>query len=105
MEQKTKSPTKVPFDKSSFVFKTPLDKIQEFIDKIESQLDDDEQGWPTEQETYMYMVMKNELEYCKNNNEEFLLTSAIENAIMGSYSKPTKKTVGKKPITKKGAKK
>lgn len=101
----TKSPPKAPFDKSSFVFKTPLAKIQEFIDKIESQLDDDEQGWPIEQETYLYMVMKNELEYCNNNNEDFLLTSAIENAIMGSYSKPTKKPVGKKPITKKGVKK
>lgn len=101
----TKSPPKAPFDKSSFVFKTPLDKIHEFVEKIESQLDDDEQGWPTEQETYLYMVMKNELEHCKNNNEDFLLTSAIENAIMGSYSKPTKKTVGKKPTTKRGVKK
>ena len=101
-----KTSTKQPFDKSSFVFKTPLDKIQEFINKIENQLDDDKQGWPTEQETYLYLVMLNELDYCKRNNEEYLLTSAIENAIMGSYSKPTKKkTVGKKPITKKGAKK
>lgn len=103
MEQKTKSPTKTSFDKSSFVFKTPLDKIHEFIDKIESQLDDDEQGWPTEQETYLYMVMKNELDFCKRNNEEHLLTSAIENAIMGSYSKPVKKKTNRS--IKKGEKK
>ena len=100
------SEKKTSFDKSSFVFKTSLDKIQEFIDKIEYQLDDDEQGYPTEQETYLYLVMLNELSYCKRNNEEYLLTSAIENAIMGSYSKPAKKKpVGKKPTTKKGAKK
>ena len=102
----TTKPTtnKTSFDKSSFVFKTPLDKIQEFIDKIGNQLDDDEQGWPTEQETYLYMVMLNELDFCKQNNEEHLLTSAIENAIMGSYSKPVKKKTNNKPV-KRGAKK
>lgn len=99
----TKS-TKQPFDKTGFVFNTPLGKIQWFVDRINNQLDDDQQDWPTEQETYLYMVMLNELDFCKRNNEDFVLTSAVENAIMQTYSKPTKKKSNNK-LVKRGANK
>jgi len=83
---------KKKFDTEAFVFKTPISKIEEWVQMMCDSLDDPEQEWPSYDEQVCLAYWLRDLPYYRANNIPYTLTSARENAILKIYEgKPKKK--------------
>ena len=93
MATKTDKPK---FDTEAFVFQTPIEKIEAWVNQKLEELDDPDIDWPSEDETYFLGRWLTDLPYYRANNIPFTLTSARESAIMSLYDKPKKPNRRKK---------
>ena len=83
---------KPKFDTDAFVFKTEISKIEEWLQRMLDDLDDPDVEYPTYDEQMWIAVWLRDIDFYRNNNIPYTLTSARENAIMQLYSKPKKST-------------
>lgn len=83
----TKTTKKPKFDTSNYVFETPIEKVQEWLDNFDKMCNDPETEWPSQQEQLLYCILKRDIETCRQNGENVILLNAIENKVCGFYSK------------------
>lgn len=86
--KKTKAPEKKPFDKEAFVFETPIEKIEEALQRLEDQEADPLAEPLTKDQTYWWGNWLVNLPEAKRRGLTHVPTCAIENAVLGLYDKP-----------------
>ena len=88
---KSSKPTTKPkevkpkFDTDAFVFKTEISKIEEWLQRMLDDLDDPDVEYPTYDEQVWIAYWLRDIDFYRNNNIPYTLTSARENAILKIY--------------------
>ena len=76
---------KPKFDTNAFVFKTEISKIEEWLQRMLDDLDNPDVEYPTYDEEVWIAVWLRDIDFYRNNNIPYTLTSARENAILKIY--------------------
>lgn len=91
---KSSKPVATPkekFDKTAFVFNTPLEQIEEAMQRLFDQ-EDDPMAFPlTEDEKYWLGIWTIQLPDAKARGMTHVPTSAVENAVLKLYEKTKRK--------------
>lgn len=88
---KTQQPAKPAFDKEAFLFETPIEKIEEALQRLEEQ-DADPLAQPlTKDQTYWWCNWLINLPEAKRRGLKTVPTCAVENAVLGLYEGKSKR--------------
>lgn len=88
---KAKAPAKPKFDKEVFVFDTPIEKIEEALQRLEEQEADPLALPLTKDQTYWWGIWLVNLPEAKKRGLKTVPTCAVENAVLGLYNKSAKR--------------
>lgn len=91
---KTVAPKKPAFDKEAFVFETPIEEIENALERFEAQEADDMAEPLTADQHYWWGIWLMQLPDAKRRGMTHVPTCAIENAVLKIPRKP--KAGGKK---------
>ncbi len=82
---KTQQPAKPAFDKEAFVFETPIEKIEEALQRLEEQEADPLAQPLTKDQTYWWGWWLINIAEAKRRGLQTVQTCAIENIVLGIY--------------------
>ncbi len=88
---KSQTAPKPKFDTEAFVFDTPIEKIEEALERLEEQEADPMAEPLTQDQLYWWSWYELNLKEAKRRGLSSILTCAKENAVLGLYEKGRKK--------------
>lgn len=91
MKKDIKKPGKTPFDKSAFVFPTPVETIKEALQRLNDQEADPLAEPLTKDEIYWMGWWELNMPEVERRGLTEVLTCAQENAVLKLYTKTTKR--------------
>lgn len=88
---KTQQAAKPAFDKEAFVFETPIEKIEEALQRLEEQEADPLAQPLTKDQIYWWCNWLINLPEAKRRGLKTVPTCAVENAVLGLYERKPKR--------------
>lgn len=88
IESKAKAPPAPRFDTEAFIFDTPIEKIEEALQRLEEQEADPMADPLTEDQLYWWIVWTTIMPDAKRRGLTSVPVCAKESAVLGLYEKP-----------------